>query len=603
MQLPRTPFDGQEFIDAYRVKWIYNLEDNNWSIIGVANDIPIARGLSHQNGPTNGLLSAKQKGIIDNLDRKPGGFGFIVKPGLWLTEENGINNVLSGDISLTSNSIKFTCGQDDNDPLLPSIKFGLSDNFIDSFCVQIPGIKGPKGEKGDPGREGRHGTGDGPKGDAGDPGDDATVRHVFTGIKYEDLEEVWDTAIVDINLDEDAGILETIKAKVNVPTNDKPASKITALPAIRNITFNTDDFSDWQLEAGPSDVASEIDLNIIKLPKGWQPSVVGDTDPVPINTIKLSTLTQSIVNLYDEKANECITQWCKELKTWAYDLDKQARDNLHELAKELAECQFELPLEFCLGIEQADCAGLIKTLEDISENVSSIGGGVGNISENINELTEYIVGPFDQHLAAIEACVCSDGDEEGNDQLKTLGLSLNNFDILNLSEEKVGKLMAADLSDKFPNSKTAGLLAHKLSEATTINNVKEIVESVTHPSPPRIIELCPGFSFNSKNSKDSKNNFSILFDITSVLNCETPEYITDSELYGILQFIYDGNDVNYRIKSNDGNIIYNSDTAGNKATDDLIRVYDTDNPIKLMVTPKSDNLNYEFKLYCTGMCE
>ena len=59
--LPTNPFDHQQFVDAHRILWQYNAEDDIWSSIGYISDIPLARGNNDSEGPTNGLMSKEQK--------------------------------------------------------------------------------------------------------------------------------------------------------------------------------------------------------------------------------------------------------------------------------------------------------------------------------------------------------------------------------------------------------------------------------------------------------------------------------------------------------------------------------------------------------------
>ena len=52
--LPVQPFDGQEFIDSFRMKWVFNAEADCWHRIGTVLNLPVA------NVQHSGLLSALQ---------------------------------------------------------------------------------------------------------------------------------------------------------------------------------------------------------------------------------------------------------------------------------------------------------------------------------------------------------------------------------------------------------------------------------------------------------------------------------------------------------------------------------------------------------------
>ena len=371
--LPQTPFDGQVYLDSYRVKWVYDAEIPAWTRIGVVSDVPLARSESDPLGPTNGLLSKSYKAMLDALPPKAGGFGIILKPGYYLTPEKGVDNILTGDVKLVSNSLKFECTQgttNDGCGVLPLIRIGLSDDFLESYSIELAGPKGRKGDKGPKGRSGRSGTGDGPQGDPGPDGKDATPVK-FSGIIYEELDAVYNTAVVNLKFDAPNGILEITKAQMDVPSSDKPATRVAASPIIRDISFNQTQagslwsqfFKDWNLVAPAGDSAPTVDLNIIKLPKGWT-----SNSPVPITSVKLSGLAQGIIDYYEAQAATIAKQWDSDLKAWIVVKDKEARDILHNLAVQLADCQFELPLEFGLGIKP--CSSSSST-----SSSSSAGGG------------------------------------------------------------------------------------------------------------------------------------------------------------------------------------------------------------------------------------
>jgi len=237
--LPQSPFDGQEFIDAFRIKWVYNAEDGTWNKVGRVTDLPIARPSDDPLGPTNGLLAAADKAMLDAIKTKGGGFGIILKPGRYVTSD-GVDNILQGDVIVQSQTLQFECLKQ-NPPTgeaqpINVVKISLSDDFLNSYNIELRGPTGPKGPKGPKGRDGRYGTySDGPVGEAGKDGADATTAAALTGVIYEDLSAVYDTAVVNLRLNAEESILEVIKAKMDVPDHDKPAKRVVATQTVRDV--------------------------------------------------------------------------------------------------------------------------------------------------------------------------------------------------------------------------------------------------------------------------------------------------------------------------------------------------------------------------------
>lgn len=349
-QIPIGQIHYQEFVDAFRIKWIYNAKDNIWSMIGPVSDIPIARSNDNEDGPTYGLFSAKDKATLNALSNKAGGFGFLLKPGRYLTEDNAADNILTGNVKIVSDSLSFvnTVYDCDSDKLTVD----LSRDFIDSYCLEIKGPPGLPGANGDPGKDGRMGTGDGPTGDPGKDGEDKTVLDEFGGIVYEELSGIYDTAVVDLRIDQSNCILDVVKADVSVAGSSKPASTVLAQPTTRDIKFNSISSMDGWTIISPSHEQATADLNIVRIPKGWS----GDSDhPLPVIPYKISDMASSIISYYKQVTNKITARWDNLLYEWAKQTDKDAREKLHGLASELAECEFTLPLEFCLGFESSDC--------------------------------------------------------------------------------------------------------------------------------------------------------------------------------------------------------------------------------------------------------
>jgi hypothetical protein len=445
--LPEQPFDGQVFIDAFRIKWIYDGSVNCWRNAGTVPDIPVATELQ------TGLLSAKLKQLLDSVPEKGGHFGIIAQPLLSLVPQNpkvvkkdtvhtiektesgtqlvgassaerafepeqytgkilvfksGIlkkkaflvftndatkiflegdataasrddeyeivnmsdlnpSGILLGDIMLVSNSIDITCVDGEGLPVVgdggcnidyikcddvttnpPGLNFQINQDFIDSFCVTIPGCKGPKGDRGDSGPDGDPGTGDGPQGEQGDPGQDApAIANTFSGIKIIDIDDIFDTAVVAMELDAEAGKLNIIRAKVRTPDDDTPATQIITTPVTRSLTFTDEDTFDYQINQPNIDPIGEADINLLKYPNRFDGF---GSDETNINRLKLSDLVDSVIGYYETKLAEINDDYNRQLKAYIEEKDAAAREILGDLAMKVAECEFELPIDFCIGL-------------------------------------------------------------------------------------------------------------------------------------------------------------------------------------------------------------------------------------------------------------
>jgi len=454
--LPQQAFDGQIFIDAFRIKWVFDGDANCWRKVGTVPDIPLATELQ------TGLLSAKLKQLLDGIPEKGGHFGIITQPLLSLTSQNprvfkkdavrdigktdsgtqirgesvndrplnpeqyvgkilmfktGIlskkvfliftnddadihlegdasaaskgdkyeiidmsnlnpSGVLLGDIMLVSDSIDINCVDGDGLPLVgdncnldfikcddinspPGLNFQINSDFLESFCVTIPGCKGPKGNRGDQGDDGAQGTGDGPQGEQGDPGVDApAIANTFTGVKIIDVDDIFDTAIVAMELDADNGKLNVIRAKVRVPDNDTPATQLVTTPLVRSLVFTNEDTFDYNILQPSIDPIGEPDIDLVKYPAQF----TGFDTETNVNRIKLSDLVNSVLAYYDGKLSELNDEYNRQLKEYIEEKDAAARGILADLAMKVAECEFELPIDFCIGL---------------TPNCSPIDGGLG----------------------------------------------------------------------------------------------------------------------------------------------------------------------------------------------------------------------------------
>ena len=362
-QLPQSPFNGMTIYDAYGVRWVYDAVFNCWRRDGSMNQIPLA------DSTTIGLLNAQDKALIDSIPSKGGGFGLITKPLMGPVSPDNPDGIVIGDIELISDSLDMNYGSGDgvavddakcrlgvtpdNAPR-PGINFQLSERFLNSLCFEIPGSIGPRGPRGEDGPQGDPGTGDGPVGEKGDPGTDATAAATFTGIKIEDLDDVYNTAVVNLDLDPDKGTLTVIKSRVQTADDDAPADQVIAAPLVRGIEFTGTEFQ-YNLTKPNNSPIDAADVTLAFYPKGFEPG--GDLKETNLNAAPLSTLIDSIIDDYRRKLVELGEQYDQQIREFIIDRDEAARQQLNILAEELANCEFALPIETCMGISPADCGG------------------------------------------------------------------------------------------------------------------------------------------------------------------------------------------------------------------------------------------------------
>lgn len=299
------------------------------------------------------------------------------------------HGILSGNVELVSDSLDISCvtgdGLEDDceqksqDNVPPKgLSINVKKEFLDSICFELPGCAGPRGDKGDKGEKGKDGTGDGPRGDQGDSGQDATTQGVFSGIKYVDLDDIYDTAVVAIEPDPDAGKLYIVKSKVRTPSGDGqdiPADQVIATAINRSVIFEEEFFfrlskpedgtdpikvdSKKGVALAGSDGAScavrsnfNNDVLIAALPKGGV-DADGNSE---LTLVWLSDILTQLGDFYRDKLQAAAEKYDRDLKNFIFEKDEEARNVICNLAQELAECEWELPLEFCLGLTQGDCA-------------------------------------------------------------------------------------------------------------------------------------------------------------------------------------------------------------------------------------------------------
>jgi len=294
------------------------------------------------------------------------------------------HGIISGNIELVSDSLDIKCVENKNGVLVDDacgvkdsdavknprgISFSLKEEFLKTLCFNVPGCKGPSGKQGLKGNDGKPGTGDGPKGDVGTTGEDAIEEASFTGVKFVDLDDVYDTAVVGLELDADAGKLHVVKSRMRVPIDGKPADQVIASGINRSVSFSEEFLFDIvKPSIDPVSMDSKIgvtlggdsacffkseyenDVLVAVLPKGFKS---GCTE---IGVRWLGDLLNDIANHFRQELLDASVTYDKQIKEHIVVKDEEAKKVLCELAQNLAECEWELPLEFCIGLTGGDCA-------------------------------------------------------------------------------------------------------------------------------------------------------------------------------------------------------------------------------------------------------
>lgn len=364
--LPVSPTDGQIFIDAERVRWVFNANSDLWEKTGTIDELPRA------DANTIGLMTAQDKSLLDRVPVVGGGFGLIVDTKLLLQSPTNPDGVIRGDIELRSESLDISCVGADRVVLkcphppvmdcttsgnVPALMFSLSQKFLDTFIINRPGPEGKKGFKGLTGDQGNPGFSPGPVGEAGITGQNITELCHLVSIDYRDVDGLTDTGIVNLQLlDNDGHGCKMIitKSKLNVPDN-APADAVVATPLQRAVIYDTDSdpakceitrLDEWKLiKSVPDDFSTNVYL--LRLPKGSNKQI---DSPVHLNaTMPLSQFVSDVVAEYMSRLQKLDTQWGQQVKTYIEGIDDQARTILSELANELSLCEFNLPaVEYCI---------------------------------------------------------------------------------------------------------------------------------------------------------------------------------------------------------------------------------------------------------------
>lgn len=349
--LPTQPFNGQVFIDAYLVKWVYDSSSNLWSKIGSVNTVPLASSTSP------GLLSASDKSLLDSIPEAGGGFGFII---------NNYYDKIVGDVQLVSDSLDITATYDgrtldgagclipdstQSTSKKPGFEVKINDTFLSRLCIEVPGGRGPRGERGLKGQDGIPGYNDGPIGPKGDQGDPATVVHTFSGIKIKDVDTLTDRGVVAIDFSGSEGKLTYVTSKLNVPTNDTPAKQVIANPIYRSLQYaDGSNVLEWELIAPTNDPIGTVDVYLLRLPISFN---IGE--PTEYQNVLLSDFVRLISQHYMDILCTWEQDWEEQAKKFIEDKDETARSILAGLSQQVAECEFALPLSYCLGFAPSDC--------------------------------------------------------------------------------------------------------------------------------------------------------------------------------------------------------------------------------------------------------
>jgi len=365
--LPIIPTDGQRFIDAQMVQWIYNKKESVWERRGTADNIPLATL------EESGLLSPQDKSLIDGVPEVSRGFGIITDAKLLLQSPTNPEGVITGDIKLKSDSLDIVCVGPDKIKLdcvipdtvlecttgesLPGLSFKLSNKFLDTLLVDSRGPKGKRGHKGNKGNQGDPGFSEGPSGDQGITGDDVNDLCVLDEIRYNDIDGITDTAIVNLNVVDNNGHgckLIVTKSKINVE-DGMPADKIIANSLSRSVIYNPDPapsvcdmtrLDNWTIGQSPGDT-TPLNLQLLRLPKSSNDTI---DNPIGFNgTLTLEAFIGQTVDEYKERLTKVDESWGKEVRDYINGLDDKARGILSGLANDLSMCEFQLPaVEYCI---------------------------------------------------------------------------------------------------------------------------------------------------------------------------------------------------------------------------------------------------------------
>jgi hypothetical protein len=290
----------------------------------------------------------------------------IIDP-LYLNQDGAI----VGDIRLVSYSLDVSCidadgntidgacpaegaGSDEN---LAGLDIKVSEEFLNEFCVSIPGQPGPQGDDGPKGEPGADGTGDGPRGLPGDPGVDAPpIPSVINGVRVQDINDIYDSAVVGVELDAAAGKLYVVKGRVRTPSQNRPAQQIMASAISRDVRFTDSQYAYDILMPSGDPIGSE-DVSVLHYPKHAFTTLtpgapIRDTEVI---VTKLSKIIEAMVAHVQARIQQASDQWDQEIKPFIESKDEEARKELYDLSDSVARCEWGLGMEFCLGVIPDKC--------------------------------------------------------------------------------------------------------------------------------------------------------------------------------------------------------------------------------------------------------
>jgi hypothetical protein len=494
IELPIVPFDGMKFIDSWRREWEYNLDTVSWIFRGYVPNIPVA------DENTIGLLSSNLKSLLDSIPEKAGGFGILTKYSFGKVSGNGFNGLMTGDIVLKSNTLDIKC-RDQNGKLItktcaspvsspeinkiPSIDINFGEDFLNSICIEIPGSKGPKGIQGQPGLDGEDGFGDGPQGLKGNPGKDATGISEVDSVTIEIDESFYDTAVVNVELDQQNSILSITKAKLAVPDDNTPADQFVVMPIIRSLEW-TNGLNYNIVQPSNENLSLEANVSVLAYPKDFDPNIANSNSE--ISRKSLSSFVDQIINNYQTIYNGYITEYDKEIKDYFFAKDDEARKALDSLVSELASKQFGETFEYCMGLADNGICGQ-KPRRDLGEYL---------IKFAIVQITPFVQEILNA-LYAIAQCACSAAAAASvkptllesstlNDISSNIIANIASNNNVNIQELKIGSPMGqSDLCNFIPQILEAcGQLSNETCQASSSKLLAKI-------------DLKPGDVFNIKN--------------------------------------------------------------------------------------------------------
>jgi len=345
------PFDGQRLLSHDRTLWEFDGSVRCWRRLGPVDNIPTA------NEVVTGLLTATFKQMLDKIPEKGGGFSILTRPLYQLHSKTNPDGVIQGKVNLVSDSLNIACIGQDGRPLTgpclpctypqnsyPAITLKLSEEFLKTLCIQTMTSQGPQGDKGAKGLSGADGTGNGPQGDIGDSGKDAISSVKFTGIEIVDVDEVHDSAVTSIEVDQENGKLAVTKSRVKTPANDTPATHLVTTQAERSISFS--EGFNYTINKPDRD-ETETNLTLLAYPQGFVPN---GSKPSQLTSVKLKELLDLVITDYSKRLIDVDTKYSSDAEKFILSTDATARDALNELACKLSEAEWNAPLESCVGM-------------------------------------------------------------------------------------------------------------------------------------------------------------------------------------------------------------------------------------------------------------